>query len=103
MVAGVEAGATFDAVFELEVDHACFIHRVAIGRADVRGAFVGAATVADGSVDEDVGLGFGAPLVAVGDQTESFGDFHGSRIRKKSGQREREALKPIFMSSHSEE
>src|SRR5690606_2062616 len=54
LVAGVHARPALDAVLELEVDAARLVFRVALRRAHVRRAVVGADRVADRRVDDDV-------------------------------------------------
>src|SRR5690606_1690344 len=83
LVAGVHARPALDAVLELEVDAARLVFRVALRRAHVRRAVVGADRVADRRVDDDVRLRLGAALVAVADLAAALGD--GKRLGFRHG------------------
>lgn len=73
LIAGIHARTALNAVLELENDLTFIIILIAFCRTDIGRAVVRTDRIANVGVDENMRSGFGAPLIAVGNHTKTFG------------------------------
>lgn len=73
LIAGIHACAALNAVLELENDLTFIIVLVAFSRTDIGRAVVRADRIANVGLHQNMRSGVGAPLVAVSNQSKTFG------------------------------